>query len=258
MRCYLLVLLSAFVGLAGLHGATTTTVPVPSPAEPPPTTSSAPVSATPPTSSSAPAPDATPPSKAYVILEDLRDSNLLLSENKNDAALAKANEALQGDPKSVAGYLLRGSIYTNMRMWDKAQNDFEAAYLLQPVSDVIKFNMAELKFVQRLYDAARPGFVSVEADLGDLGDLAKYKVFLCDLYAGHEGDAAKQLALFNEIASKPSYFYANAAWDLYHHQTEDARGWLISATRIYSPQKNHYYETPLDQLGYLPLPSKNS
>jgi hypothetical protein len=107
--------------------------------------------------------------------------------------------------------------------------------------------------MQKQYDAARPGFVALESD-PDMGDFASYKVFLCDLFGGHEAAAKKELDVFNVAMENPSYYFSNAAWDLVHKNLDDARSWLLSASRIYPLQKNTYYAQSLRDLGYLPIP----
>jgi Tfp pilus assembly protein PilF len=215
--------------------------------------------ATPPTATPAQAatPTAGPTDKAALarVVDALREANQMLSEGDNDGALAKVNPIIQTYPKLLAAYVLRGAIYTNKKMWDKAQSDFDTAHLLDPNNAIVNFNISEVKFVQKQYDAARPGFDALRSEKdSDISDLAAFKVFLCDLLGGHEDVAKKELDAFNQVGSNASYYYANAAWDLIHHQTEDARGWLASAGRIYAPQKNGFYSLSLTQLGYLPLP----
>lgn len=170
-----------------------------------------------------------------------------------NGALDKLTEAIKLNPKNSAAYVLRASIYCQKKLWTQAADDFTAAGAIDPKNVVIKFNQVEIKFLQKQYDAARPGFAALEDD-PDMGDLAKYKVFLCDLFGGHEEAASKELDDFNKAGEYASYYFSNAAWDLYHKKTEDARGWLISASHIYAPQKNGYYAQSLRDLGYLPLP----
>jgi hypothetical protein len=43
---------------------------------------------------------------------------------------------------------------------------------------------------------------------------------------------------------------------LYNRKPDDARSWLDSAARIYSPEKSHAYLSTLQELGYLPLTKK--
>ena len=183
----------------------------------------------------------------------LKEALDLLVGGQIDQALASVNQALAMDQKSLRGYLIRGEIYTIKEQWDLAQKDYETAGQIDPRDVVVKFNLADLKFRKKEYDPAREAFVAIEND-PDYGDLSSYKVFLCDLQAGREDVANKELSAFEEAASKPSYFFSHVAWSAAHHKTEDARGWLDSALKIYSATKINLYATTLKNLGYLPLP----
>jgi tetratricopeptide (TPR) repeat protein len=198
--------------------------------------------------------DPTAQAKADAVVQLLREANLLLSEKKTDDAIVKVNAALAQNPRSLDAYVLLGAIHSEQKAWDKAQSDFENAHLINPHSLVVEFNLSEIKFSQKLYDAARPGFVQLESDkVTDIGDLAVYKAFLCDLFGGHEDAADKDLAAINEVGSGASYYFSNAAWDLFHRKFDDAQDWLRSATAIYSNQKSGFYLSSLYQLGYLPI-----
>jgi tetratricopeptide (TPR) repeat protein len=156
--------------------------------------------------------------------------------------------------------VLRASIYCQKKEWDLAEADFRTAAKIAPTNAVLKFNLIEVKFMQKQYDVARPGFLALEKDpdvlKGDpeMVDFAQYKVFLCDLFGGHLDVAKKELDVFNDAMGNPSYYFANAAWDLVHHNIEGARSWLLSASRIYAPRKNAYYSQSLRDTGYLPIP----
>ncbi len=204
---------------------------------------------------SAPLPSPQLVAQAQQLVELLRDANDALAHGDTTTALAKVNAVLQADPRSLAGYVLRGAIYSQLKEWVKAQGDYEAANLINPHSPIVQFNLSEVHFVQKQYDIARPGFVMLEAnDKSDIGDLATYKVFLCDLFGGHEDMAARDLESIDDVGANPSYYFAHAAWSLYHHKPEEARGWLRSANNIYSVQKNGFYASSLFESGYLPLP----
>jgi tetratricopeptide (TPR) repeat protein len=183
----------------------------------------------------------------------IRDAYTLDTQGKYDDALAKVNAAIQSNPKSIPAYILRGDIYSRKKQFDMSQKDYDSVLQLDPKNGTAKFNMAELKFMQKDYDGARPGFVELEANT-DLGDLATYKVFLCDLFGGHTDVAQKEYDDFNKVGGNASYYFANVAWDVYHKNTDDARTWLGSAQRIYPPQKFLLYASSLHDLGYLPLP----
>ncbi|MCE0483254.1 MAG: tetratricopeptide repeat protein [Methylacidiphilales bacterium] len=194
-------------------------------------------------------PTPTPDPEKQGIVEALQ----LLRSGKNDDAMTRVNAIIQADPKFVDAYLLRGNIYAQKLQWTEAGKEYETALGINPNNVTAKFNLAETKFRMKLYDEARTIFASVGGD-PDNGDLASYKVFLCDLFGGHEDVAAKELDVFNQVGSHASYYFSNIAWDLYHKKIEDARGWLNSANQIYNPNKVIIYSVSLKDLGYLPLP----
>jgi Tfp pilus assembly protein PilF len=197
------------------------------------------------------APDAIPSDPA---VPQLKKAYEALTKKDLDGALTITDQAVKDNPKSFAALTLRGMIYSQKKQWTSAEADFGAALVIDPTNVVVKFNLGEIKFVQKQYDAARARFQPLMAD-PVMGDFAAYKVFLCDLFGGHEDVAKKELAAFNAAESHPSYYFGNAAWDLVHKDTEGARSWLTSAGNIYQPSKNQFYAASLKDLGYLPLPA---
>jgi tetratricopeptide (TPR) repeat protein len=169
-----------------------------------------------------------------------------------DAALALVDEAVKNNPKSNASLILRGGIYSQKKEWTSAENDFNAALAIDPTNLVVKFNLAEIKFVQKQYAEARSRFLPLVHDKG-MGDFANYKVYLCDLFGGNEIAAKQTLDGWDEETG-PSFFWGTAAWDLVHKNTADARSWIASAIRIFPPTQNSFYAQSLVDLGYLPLP----
>jgi len=201
---------------------------------------------------SAPSTDATS-SQPNPSADSLHEIIQLLHDEQYDTALVKVNAAIKLYPKLGGFYALRGSIYSERNLFPQAEQDFQTALQLDPGNIVVKFNLVELKLMQKEFDPARAGFIELEKD-PDMADLAAYKVFLCDLFAGHEDVAKKELDTFNDAGTKPSYYFSNAAWSLYHKNIEDGRSWLVSASNIYTPIKNEYYASTLRNFGYLPLP----
>ena len=171
-----------------------------------------------------------------------------------DAEVAAADAIVKKNPSNLVGYLQRGNAYGNERHWDLAKSDYQKALQLDPKCTTAAFNIAELEFMQGRYDAARPGFLAIVNNM-DFGDLAKYKVFLCDLFGGHEQVAARELAVFNQVGSEASYYFANVAWSLYHKKSDSAQSWWQSATQIFAPDKVNLYAKPLIDLGYIKVTS---
>jgi Tfp pilus assembly protein PilF len=192
-----------------------------------------------------------PPAGPVALL--LSQAFQLSEQNQPDAALDKVNAAIQAAPQNPAAYGLRGNIYAEKKLWYQAGKDFQSALQLDGKNTQVKFNLAEIDFMQQKYEDSRHGFVVLKQD-PDMGDLATYKVFLCDLFGARDEVAANELDAFNQVGSNASYYFANAAWSLVHHKTEDARRWLTSAANIYAPNKFKLYATSLVALGYMPLP----
>ena len=186
-------------------------------------------------------------------VQDYRHALQLVQDGNADAALTKVAEAIQEDPSNVQARILRGDLYVQKKLWDDARKDFLAAQSLDPQNTVAKFDLAEIQLMQKQFDVARPAFDALVKD-PDMGDLAAYKVFLCDLYGGHADDAARELQAFDAVGKNASYYYAHVAWALYNKRTDEARRWLSSALYIYPAQKSYNYASTLKDFGYLPLP----
>ena len=199
------------------------------------------------------APSSTLTSPADQAQQLIANAMKMMNANDVDGALNSLSQAIKLNPNSTGAYVLRASLYCQKKQWTQAEDDFKAAAKIAPKNAVLQFNLVEVKFMQKQYDVARPGYIPLEKD-PDMGDFASYKVFLCDLFGGHEDVAKKELAAFDATMGNPSYYFANAAWDLYHRNVNDARDWLLSASRIYAPRKNAYYAQSLRDLGYLPIP----
>ena len=186
-------------------------------------------------------------------LGDYEMAARLSGEGRFDEDIAKVSEVIEREPANLKAYILRGDLYAKKKQWDQAGQDFLAAQKINPQNSLAKFDLAEIQLMQKQFDAARPGFDALVKD-PEMGDLAAYKVFLCDLYGGHQEAAAKELQAFDVAGANASYYYSHAAWALYNKETAEGRRWIRSALYIYTAQKNHNYSSTLQELGYLPLP----
>ena len=175
-------------------------------------------------------------------------------QKRRDAEMEKANAALKKNPSNVIAHADRGNIFAEEHQWAQAEKEFRSALAIDARNVGVKFDLAELEFAQKKYDEARPLFAALEQDR-NLGDLAAYEVYLCDLFGGHEDIALKQLEAFNKAGLNASYYFANLAWALYHQNTAQAHDWMISAEKIYPRRKFDLYANNLVILGYLNPPA---
>jgi len=212
-----------------------------------------------PTTNSPPSAAIIPSSSAETDKPDQKFEDIVNLERQGNyvTALEKANAAVAAEPKNVSAYIVRGHIYSEMNLLVKAASDYQTILQLDPDNFSAKFNASEVKLMQKDYDNARSGFLALE-NHPDWGDLAAYKVFVCDLFGGHEDVAKSELDAFDNAGSNASYYYSKATWEFYHNQPEAAQPWLDSATRIYPPKKIYFYSATLVDFGYLKQPSSEA
>jgi Tfp pilus assembly protein PilF len=229
-------LTSQFSSTAPATAKSAPTVPplsTPAPKPPPAATN---VAATP-----APLPAAqVDPNRSPHVAALLDEATQLMRENRYLPAMHDVVAALKLDPDNPAAYALRGNLFATKKMWTQAEADYATAIRLDRANLPLKFDLGQIDFAQKKYADARPFFAAAQPD-PDIGDLAQYEVFLCDLLGGHEDVAAQELDVFNQVGSNASYYFANAAWSLTHHDKAKAREWLTSAGHIYTPYKFKLY-----------------
>jgi len=205
---------------------------------------------------SAVAADKKGPEISRVIAKEMTAAQKALQAGQWQEALKELDAADQKSPltpfdkKTIYDFKAFANIKLNHLK--EAQEDYEQALRVDPGNIIAEVNLAELKFRQKEYDLARPGFAALETN-PQIGDLAGYKVFLCDLFGAHEAAARQELQAFDAVGENASYYFGNVAWDLFHHQPESARDFLASAEEIYAPKKVELYAASLLEFGYLPL-----
>ena len=177
---------------------------------------------------------------ADVVAGMVEESYRQMDDGNLDEALSGVDAAIQLDSHNASAYELRGSIYIQKKLWDRAEQDYNTALSISPTTIGFKYKLAEIKFMQNAFDEARPRYAAMEND-ENLGDLATYKVIICDLFGGHDERAAGQLALLKQADGKPSYYYANAAWDMTHHKLKEANDLVRAAQQVFTSTNTDLY-----------------
>jgi tetratricopeptide (TPR) repeat protein len=195
---------------------------------------------------------AAPPSVANAVSSLLSKASGHLADGNWDQAVREASLAIQLDSKNAAGYEVRGSIYVQEKLWDRAERDYTTAYKFNP-DIAYKYKLAQIKFLQKDYDDARLRFAALQED-ARLGDLATYHVFLCDLLDRHEALAARELGALGQVEKHPSYYYCHAAWYLYHDQRPEANKWFASAEQLFDSSTDDLYVSSLIEAQPLHIP----
>ncbi len=199
--------------------------------------------------------------------EQLKTLTAGMGEVSNYLRGVRWQEALEklGEVELVTGpnhYIenLRGAVYTRMRNFDKARAHFTNALELAKGLDTEafhpKFNLAELDFVTKKWEAARDAFQKLLKDPGKPGTgsdtLINFKIMICDVQQKKEADADLVFKSFDQYdADSPAYYFAQAVKLFAKEDKEGASEWLESAKRIYPKEINEVYNDSLVEMGWL-------
>jgi len=184
-----------------------------------------------------------------------------------EAALKTLDEADAAFPNYSETYNLKGGIYTQMRDFPKARELFTKALELNADSYPVRFNLAEIEFLEKKYDDSRKAFESlrktIEADkvvsrdaVSNLLSLIDYKVFLTYLLQDNMAEAERIQKNFSFADNTPNYYFGNAAMAFKKNDTADGQSWLSSADRIYPPQLNRLYADSFFEIGWIQKPAQ--
>ena len=79
----------------------------------------------------------------------IADAIQRMNANDTNGAMTDLSQALKLNPESTGAYVLRASIYCQKKQWTQAEADFKAAARIAPTNSVLKFNLVEIKFMQK-------------------------------------------------------------------------------------------------------------
>jgi len=183
-----------------------------------------------------------------------------------DEAIAFLDQAEEIYPNYSETYNLKGGIYTQQRKFDEAQKFFEKALELNDKSYPVRFNLAEISFLEKDYAKARDAFAALEQSIenddevqpqavGNLLALIEYKIYLTYLLQDNMEKAKEMQDSFSFTDNTPNYYFANAAIAFHEGDKAEAQNWLRSADRIYPPQLNRLYADSFFEIGWIDKPT---
>ena len=164
-----------------------------------------------------------------------------------------AAEALAPELYSV--WNLRGAAWVRLKDVAKARAAFTKANQMSPGSWDVRFNLAELLFVEHQFAKARTTFAGILEDHPRIPstqyDLISFKIFLCLIREGNKEVAAKVEKRFEYLDDTPAFYYAKAARAYEMNDKIEASSWIASAGRIFTPAQNQVYLDSLIELGWV-------
>ena len=151
---------------------------------------------------------------------------------------------------------LRGVILMRQGIYDKAEAALHEALRIDPKFWNARFNLAEIPFLRKDWPEARNRFQellsgnAVELQ-GEATQLIQYKILLTYLLEGKENMVDSILAKFELSPDTPAVHYANAAIALERKDTKEAKNWMLTAEKNFSPQLNRLFAESLYEVGWL-------
>ena len=169
--------------------------------------------------------------------------------------ITECQSAINLAPEFYPSYNLQGAAYTKLRDFAKARAAFQKASALEPRAFDVKFNLAEMDFVEKKFGDARSAFQKLIDENPKLPkatyDLLLYKTAVCSLKLG-ETDAAQKVAdSFDYLDDSPAYYYCRAAIAFAKEKPGEAQSWIRSAGGIFKPVQNQNYIDSLIEAGWV-------
>jgi tetratricopeptide (TPR) repeat protein len=202
------------------------------------------------------------PSKAE--LEAMYDKAFRAFDSNNFPEALKELDAIDArQPDLAESQNLRGVILMREGIYDKAEAALNEALRIDPKFWNARFNLAEIPFLKKDWADARKRFEEMLSSnaselQGEATQLIQYKILLTYLLEGKENMVDSILAKFELSPDTPAVHYANAAIALQRNDTKEAKNWMMTAEKNFSPQLNKLFAESLYEVGWLQKQSGQS
>ena len=182
-----------------------------------------------------------PEEKRKEYQEKLAEAQRLFGQKRVFETLEKLEEVraiFENDPDQLN---LWGACQVEFRNFDKAKEHFTKANALVPNHPSILFNLAELNFVTKDWEAAETNLGKVlelaQEDVSkgniQLSRLVEFKLLLAKLKLGKKDEAAKLAKKYDYLDDSPYPYYAEAALKFDAGDEVEAEAAMARAARIF-------------------------
>jgi tetratricopeptide (TPR) repeat protein len=163
-------------------------------------------------------------------------------------------------PDLAASQNLRGVILMRQGIYDKAEAALLEAERIDPKFWNARFNFAEIPFLKKDWTEARNRFQQLlsgsQSDLAsEAAQLIQYKILLTYLLEGKENMVDSILAKLELSPDTPAVDYVKAAVALQRKNEKEAKEWVATAEKKFSPQLNKLFAESLYEVGWLQKPA---
>ncbi len=174
-------------------------------------------------------------------------------------ALKKLDAIDERQPDLAAAHNLRGVALMRLTEYRQAESALRKARGIDPSFWEARYNLAEVPFLAEDWTLARRRFTELVAEPNELvqgatRDLIQFKILLTCLLEEKEKQATAALEKLKSSPDSPALYYAQAALALRRKDVQEAKEWMATAAKEYSPQLNRLFTESFYEVGWLPKP----
>lgn len=201
-----------------------------------------------------------PQEKREEFNKKLTEAQRLFGQKRVFETLEKAGEAAAVFPNSPDLLNLEGACQVEFRNFDKALVLFKKADELAPGQPSIIFNIGELNFVNKNWEAAETSLIRVLEMTGknpvgndlQLARLVEFKLLLSKLKLGKKDEVEKLATKYDYLDDSPFPYYAEAAIHFAAAREIEAEAAMQRAARIFQdPAVLAPWQDTMIEFGYI-------
>lgn len=187
----------------------------------------------------------------------LREATRCFHARDFDGALRYVDEADALIPPTPFSINVRGAVATERHQFEEGLKYFTEALKRAPGFFEARFNLCEIPFLQKNYEEARKGFMTLY-EFAPKNELIIYRIYLTYLMAKDDEQAQVWKEKIPFPSETPAYHYANAAWEFAHDNEEKATEWLEAAEWVWPDFKRANFVDVLIQIGWIKMDDMNT
>ncbi len=189
-------------------------------------------------------------------IKHFQEANRIFQQKRIFETLDELEKASAIFPDSPEIHNLRGSCYVEMRSFDKALAEFDAAMKFSKKNPSIMFNVGEVYFVtkqwQKCLDTMEEVLKLLPPENTALGRLVEFKILLCKKKLGKDDEVLILAEKYDFLDDSPFHYYAKAALAYEAKNLVEAEEWIARASRIFQdPNVLAPWQDTLVEFGYI-------
>ncbi|MGI8957044.1 MAG: tetratricopeptide repeat protein [Chthoniobacterales bacterium] len=174
-------------------------------------------------------------------------------------ALKKLDAIDERQPDLAAAQNLRGVALIRLKEYRNAESALNKARGIDPGFWEARYNLAEIPFLAGNWTLARSRLEDLIAEPNEhvedaTRDLIEFKILLTCLLEKKEKQAAAAFDKLQSATASPALYFAKAAFALQHKEDREAKQWMATAAKEFSPQLNRLFTESFYEVGWLPKP----